>query len=317
MAMFFTQRILPGPVWLHFFLVGAVLYGVMSVVYPAPKPVLGPPNPSRLDVMAESYAKMVGAPPSDGDVARFIELELRDELLFREALARKLHQLDPVIEQRILRNMRFLDPGTVVEESQLVADGLGLNMHLTDEVIRRRLVQVMTQLLIAGAGLEAVTDGQLAAAYEARRGSFLEPARVNFSHVFLGEVTREEALEVLADIEARALPVGEAIRLGRAFLSGFNFTGLSWADVGSRLGREFAATLRSRVEVDGDVGWMTPVESVYGMHLVYVQSYENERPQTFDEVAEKLRWDLKTEREQAALDAAVATLMAQYEVQRS
>ncbi|MGB1438781.1 MAG: hypothetical protein ACPG63_03355, partial [Luminiphilus sp.] len=131
MALFFTQRLLPGPVWLHFLLVGFALYAALALLFPEPRPVLGPPNAARL--------------PTDDDVARFVELELRDELLFREALAAGLHRFDPVIEQRIVRNMRFLDPDTAADEGQLVAQGLALNMHLTDEVIRRRLVQVMTQ----------------------------------------------------------------------------------------------------------------------------------------------------------------------------
>ena len=316
MALFFTQRLLPGPVWLHFLLVGFALYAALALLFPEPWPVLGPPNPARLDVMADSYSKMVGALPTDDDVARFVELELRDELLFREALAAGLHRFDPVIEQRIVRNMRFLDPDTAADEGQLVAEGLALNMHLTDEVIRRRLVQVMTQFLIASAGLETPNDQDLAVAYEARRGDFREPARVSFRHVFLAEVSPQEASDRLAEINAADLSPDEAIRLGQAFLSGFNFQGLSWREVASRLGREFTEVLRERVEEGAEPGWIGPVASVYGMHLVYLDAYEEQRPQTLGEVAEKLRWDVKTEREQAALDSAVAALMQQYEVKR-
>lgn len=317
MAEFLTRRLFPGPVWLHFLLLGAVLFGVLSVMYPEPKPTLGPPNPARLAVMAESYAKMVGGLPSESDVARFVDLELRDELLFREALARQLHERDPVIAQRIVRNMRFLDPETQADESELVSEGMALNMHLTDEVIRRRLVQVMTQLLVAGAALQPPTDQELLEAFELRRETLLEPARVSFSHVFLGEVSPEEAAAVLAKIESEALSPEQAIGLGRAFLSGFNFTHLSWMDVGSKMGREFTEALQRDAET-GEAGtWLPPMASVYGMHLVYLRSFEAERPQTFEEVMDKLRWDVKTEREEAALQAAVAMLMSAYEVKRS
>lgn len=317
MAEFLTRRLFPGPVWLHFLFLGAALYGVLSVIYPEPKPTLGPPNAARLAVMAESYAKMVGGLPSETDVARFIDLELRDELLFREALARQLHLRDRVIAQRIVRNMRFLDPETRADELQLVSEGMALNMHLTDEFIRRRLVQVMTQLLVAGAALQPATDQELLEAFESRRETFLEPARVSFSHVFLGEVSLEEAAAVLDEIESQALSPETAIGLGRAFLSGFNFANLSWTDVGSRMGREFTEALQRTAETGEAPRWLPPLASVYGMHLVYLHSYDAERPQKFDEVVDKLRWDLKTEREEAALQAAVETLMSAYEVKRS
>ena len=63
MAKFFTKHLLPGPVWLHFLLLGAALYAALAALYPEPKPVLGPPNPTRLEVMSDSYAKMVGGFP--------------------------------------------------------------------------------------------------------------------------------------------------------------------------------------------------------------------------------------------------------------
>ena len=50
-------------------------------------------------------------------LSRFIDAELRDELLFREALQRGLQYRDVAIEQRIIRNMRFLDADTEAERS--------------------------------------------------------------------------------------------------------------------------------------------------------------------------------------------------------
>lgn len=317
MSQFFTKRLFPGPVWLHFLLLGAALYAVLTALYPEPKPILGPPNPTRLELMADSYAKMVGGLPTEADIERFIDLELRDELLFLEALDRQLHLLDPVVDQRILRNMRFLSPDSELDDTVLVEQGRQLNMHLTDEVIRRRLLQVMTQLIIAGAGLDEPSESAMKAAFEARKNTFREPARVGFSHVFLGEVSQEEAAIILQQIKANALPPSEAILLGKAFLSGFHFASSTWQEVNSRLGREFTVALQAASPGQAVKSWLGPIASVYGQHLVYVETFTPERDQRLDEVADKLRWDLKTEAEEQAVDNAVAEWMAGYEVRRS
>ena len=317
MSQFFTKRLFPGPIWLHFLLLGAALYAVLAALYPEPKPVLGPPNPARLELMADSYAKMVGGLPTEADIERFIDLELRDELLFLEALDRQLHLLDPVIDQRILRNMRFLSPDSELDDAVLVEQGRQLNMHLTDEVIRRRLLQVMTQLIIAGAGLDEPSESAMKAAFDARKNTFREPARVGFSHVFLGEVSQEEAAIILQQIKANALPPSEAILLGKAFLSGFHFASSTWQEVNSRLGREFTAALQAASPGQAVKSWLGPMASVYGQHLVYVETFTPERDQRLDEVADKLRWDLKTEAEEQAVENAVAEWMAGYEVRRS
>ena len=166
MTQFLTRRIFPGPVWLHFLILGGMLYAALAALYPEPKPILWPPNAARLEAMTNSYAKIVGGRPTEADIERFIDLELRDEMLFREALNRRLHLSDPVIDKRILRNMRFLSPNSELSDATLVEQGRELNMHLTDEVIRRRLLQVMTQLIIASAQLSAPSDSAVEAAFE-------------------------------------------------------------------------------------------------------------------------------------------------------
>jgi len=88
-------------------------------------------------------------------------------------------------------------------------------------------------------------------------------------------------------------------------------------EVDSRFGSEFTDALRLRVEQGAaSSSWIGAIASVFGQHLIYLHNYEVERPQQFNEVVDRLRWDLKTAREQEALDAAVHAMMARYEVRR-
>jgi hypothetical protein len=248
---------------------------------------------------------------------RFIDMALRDELLFREGLKLGLHERDPTAEQRLIRNMRFLDPASDATDAELVERAMALNQHLTDEVIRRRIVQVMSQLITAGVSQQTMTESDLREAYARRQSEFVAPARVSFSHVFLRDVSSERAAEILALIRSEGLSPQAALQYGTAFLSGFDFMKVRWGEVDSRFGSEFTDALRLRVEQGAaSSSWIGAIASVFGQHLIYLHNYEVERPQQFNEVVDRLRWDLKTAREQEALDAAVHAMMARYEVRR-
>ena len=43
--------------WLHFLLLGLILFVGGQWLFPEPKPVLGPPNPERLSAMVENYTR--------------------------------------------------------------------------------------------------------------------------------------------------------------------------------------------------------------------------------------------------------------------
>lgn len=323
MSEFVTRRWLPGPAWLHFLVFGLMLHLASGWLFPEPLPILGPPNPVRLQLLQDGYARMAGKMAGEEERARFVDMELRNELLFREAIARDLHLEDSAVSQRLILNMHFLEPDSAMSDEERIQRGLELNMHLTDEVIRRRLVQVMEGLLVAARGVPPVTEAELRAEYEARRGEFVAPATVSFSHVFLGEVDRQEALARLADIRASALSPEEALSLGTSFLAGYAFDEQRWLDVTGRFGRVFTDELRQQVDAHmtqggaGTPAWLEPVASVFGLHLVYVRDASPARPQTLEEVSGELRWELRERAEQAVLDQQVARLMAGYEVRRS
>ena len=133
----------------------------MQLAFPAPKPVLGPPDESRIGVMVQNHAKFSRTPLSPELMAQFVDIELRDELLFREALDRNLHQFDPAIDQRMILNMRFLDSAGELSDTELLAQAFAMRLHLSDEVIRRRLVQVMEQLILSVVEPSAPTQNEI------------------------------------------------------------------------------------------------------------------------------------------------------------
>jgi hypothetical protein len=301
--------------WLHFLLLGLMLFGGGQWFFSEPKPVLGPPNPERLSAMVENYTRFAPDGVSPALLQQFIDTELRDELLFREALNRDLQYRDAAVEQRIIRNMRFLDTTTDASDQDLIEQGYALRLHLTDEVIRRRLVQIMERLIVAtrpnpAPGAEAVT-----ARYQQELDSWLEPARYTFSHVFLSTERAAEMPALMAQINTDSLSPDAARLLGAPFLSGYAFRRQSPEQMTRVFGAEFAEQV-SATEVQAGA-WIGPVTSVFGQHYVYIEAFELSRTLELEEVSVRIERDLVREGEEQAVVDWVEGAMAGYEVRRS
>ena len=70
--------------WLQFLLLGMGLFLASQWAFPPPKPVLGPPSAERLDAMVQNYAQFAQGRVSPAVLERFIDTELRDELLLEK-----------------------------------------------------------------------------------------------------------------------------------------------------------------------------------------------------------------------------------------
>ena len=301
--------------WLHFLLLGLMLFVGGQWLFPEPKPVLGPPNPERLSAMVENYTRFAPDGVSPALFERFIDTELRDELLFREALKRDLHYRDAAVKQRIIRNMRFLDANIAASDRELLEQGYALRLHLTDEVIRRRLVQMMERLIVATRPNPAPSTEAVAARYEQELDRWREPARYTFSHVFLSTDRVTEMPALMSHIDAENLSPDAARLLGAPFLSGYVFRRQSPEQMTSVFGAEFAEQV-SVTEVLADA-WIGPVPSVFGQHYVYIEAFEPSRTLALEEVSVRIERGLVREGEEQAVVDWVEASMASYEVRRS
>lgn len=301
--------------WLQFLLLGWALFFASGQLFPEPKPVLGPPNAERLAAMVENYTRFARGGVNSELLERFVDTELRDELLFREALARDLQYRDAAVEQRIVRNMKFLDAETTASDAALIEQGYALRLHLTDEVIRRRLVQIMERLIVATADRLAPTTAQISARYEAELDSWQEPARYSFSHVFLSSDRADEMPELVAVVDAGQLTPEDARLLGAPFLSGYEFRRQGPDQMIRVFGAVFAEQIEALAPAPG--AWVGPVESAFGQHYVYIRDFEPPRTLPLEEVSVRIERDLVREAEAQRVTDWVEQAMARYEVLRS
>ena len=265
--------------------------------------------------MSDNFFELTRRRPNEAEWASLIDRELREELLFREAVGHQLHLRDSAVAQRLILNMRFLDSDTSLSDSELVQQGLALRMHLTDEVIRRRLVQVMERLLAASASIAPPTESVLLERWEANQDEYVVPERYSFAQVFLPSERAAEREEIGSVISQGDLSAVEARQLGGPFLAGFEFDTRSIAQLQRQFGTQFvAAFVASEKRTDS---WVGPLASTYGLHWLYIRDVTPERLRPLDEVRVKIERSWRAEQESAAVDTAVARLMAKYEVRRS
>ena len=292
--------------WLQFLVLGLFLFMAGRWAFPVAKPVLGPPNAARLQAMTDNYSQFSRDEISPAVLSRFIDAELRDELLFREGLQRDLQYRDVAIEQRIIRNMRFLDAGTEADDATLIEQGYALRLPLTDEVIRRRLVQIMERLIVATARTGPPAPGEIAVRYQRDIGSWLEPLRYSFSHVFLSIERADEMPDLIAAVEADQMNSEQARALGAPFLSGYDFSLQSAEQMTRVFGAIFAEQLTALDPAPGK--WIGPITSAFGEHYVFIVALQPERTVPLEEASLRIERALIREAEERAVDGNSRTM---------
>jgi len=256
---------------------------------------------------------------------------LDEEVLYRDALARGLHEDDALVARRLIRNMRFLQEdgeegaapsrdGKQARDAELYREALALKMHESDLVVRRRLVQRMRLAVYAAARTPEPTDEELAAYLASHADAFREPEQVRISQVFLSSERRGSALEadaelLLARLRSTAsqgeLSADSALRrLGDPLPLPTAIPMRSQAQLARTFGGDFA-----RVVIGLPArSWQGPIPSSYGVHLVWLHARRAARTPELEELRTRVLDAVQRERGEQALRALVTVLRARYGV---
>jgi len=295
----------------HFVLLGALLFGLGRWL--DGRPHARPPlalDAAATDAVRRDWVTRSGRAPSPAEWTRLVDDALDEEALYRAAQARGLDREDPVVQARLMQDMRFLAGGTA-DGTALYRDALGLGLAESDLVVRRRLVERMRRLLQEPALAAEPSDAELQAFLDAHGARFAAPARVHLAHVFLSRQRRGAALAAdarrlldrlgAADV-ARAAVLGDALPLPAELPSA------SAQDLATLFGSQFASAALAL-----EPGrWQGPLASPYGLHLVWVYERVGATQPPLPVVRAQVRAALRDERAAAALRAGVRTLRAGY-----
>ena len=232
---------------------------------------------SDIVVLAENFRRTWQRPPTEEELRNLVEARVREEVLYREALA------------------------------------VGLDEN--DTVVRRRMVQKMEMLSQDLALLADPTDQELQEFFQERQESYRIAPRMSFSHVYFnmdrrGPEGEEEARRVLSDILAETPTPRRAPERGDQFLLRYDFDLSSPEQVEREFGRQFAESL-----FELEPGWHGPIVSGFGVHLVHVDERIEGRIPMLEEVREKVLRDYSRMRTERAKEALYEGLAERYEIE--
>lgn len=298
--------------WVHFVLLGALLFYLQGVFFPAPKPVVGPLNAARLEALQQQWFSSTGRVATPEQTARMVAAELDRDMLFHRAIDRSLHLYDNVVYQRLLRNMRFLKLGENKTDEELYKSALDMRLHLGDEVVKRRLIQVMEQILLMSNPPAAITPEELQAEFEQRKDELRRPPRYSIEHIYFNREREAETDSVIAQIQKEGLDATQARKLSSPFLPGYQFRRQTPDQLARHFGASFVKNFQSTEPQAG--AWVGPVRSTYGLHYIWVDEMEPARDATLDEVRLQLNRDLEARAKSAALRESLDNMRNNYEV---
>jgi parvulin-like peptidyl-prolyl isomerase len=300
--------------WVHFIVLGCLLFYLQGVFFPQPKPVVGPLSEARIEALQEQWFASVGRVPTPEQRARIVQAELDRDMLFQRAVDLELHLYDTVVYQRLLLNMRFLQMGEGKTDEELYKAALDMRLHLGDEVIKRRLIQVMEQLLLAANPPLSPAEEEIAAEFEQRKDELRRPPRYSIEHIYFNREREAEAEVVIAKIRQENLSPEQARELSSPFLPGYKFSRQTPDQLARHFGASFVENLQ---ETDPQPGhWVGPVHSTYGLHYVWVSELEPDRDATLEEVRVQLLRDLESRAREEALRSSIAAMRENYEIRK-
>ncbi|MGD8476794.1 MAG: peptidylprolyl isomerase [Burkholderiales bacterium] len=274
----FTVRLLREPL-VHFLAIGVLLFVLYALVNDD-----APRRADRIEItgadveqLALIFQKQWQRPPDSQELQGLIDARLREEVLYREALA------------------------------------MGLDEN--DTIVRRRLAQKVEFLMGDSGGVTEPDDETLQAYYEKNADRYREPPRLSFSHVYFstdrrGAQAEKDARALLTQLRSAKPRVTQAPEEGDPLM-----LPPIYVDRGvDEIARDFGTSFAQQVGELESGQWYGPITSGYGLHLVYIGSRRDARLPSLDQVRSKVVNDWQVDERRAADARIYERLRSRYEV---
>jgi len=278
---------------LHFLLLGSTLFLLFALVSPRS-----------------------GVAPGDKVIAINRDM-LLTFMQYRSQTFNRQHfeqQLDAMTKEDRLQLINEL-----VREEVLYREALAMGLNNNDYVIKRRMVQKLEYLTQGFITADASLPESAIGAYykEHQQDYYIQPS-ATFTHVFFDYKRhgREEAVhlarETLRGLNDKQVGYTDAAQYGDRFLYHSNYVERAPDYVAAHFG---AATAESIFALTpDDKHWYGPFESVYGMHLVLLTRKSPGRVPALSEIHDRVRDDAEQESIRHKTETAIKDLIKSYSV---
>jgi hypothetical protein len=265
---------------LHFLLAGLALFAVYGGFRAPPQQE----EPRRIEITTDDIRRLEMAwaarwqrPPTTLEMRGLIEDQVREDILYREALALGLDQGDTIVKRRLAQKMDFL-------------------------------AQDVT-------ALRDPSREELTAWFENNQERFRQPPRASFHHLYFSFDQRqgraqEDARHVLATQAGKKAGEVAEDTVGDRFMFQSFYPDKTPDQVAQVFGTKFAA---AQFQLTPGV-WQGPIESGYGWHLVFVEALTPGRVPAFEEIETSVQSEWLAEQRAEARRQFYDALKARYEI---
>jgi hypothetical protein len=271
------MRIIREPLF-HFLLLGAAIFAVYGVAtrHKTDKPGQILVTQGTIENLVTGFTRTWQRPPTKEELQGLIRGHIREEVAYREALALGLDRDDMIVRRRLQQKFEFL----------------------SDELTSR---------------IEP-SDTELQHLLEAHSTLFQSEPVLSFRQVYFNpqlhsENTARDVARVLDGLQRSPSP-GNATRLGDPFLLAESFENVSLSDVKKTFGEKFASVISALPAGN----WRGPIQSGYGVHLVFVVNHTNSHLPSLAEVRDQVRREWLNQKRKEATDQLYGSLLKRYTV---
>jgi hypothetical protein len=178
-----------------------------------------------------------------------------------------------------------------VREEIIYREALALGLDKNDTVIRRRLNQKLELMSDDLAGITVPSDEQLQEFIETHAESFKTEPRISFRHVYLnvyqrGNSVMDEAARLLTIVSDKGNK-SDPDTLGDSLMLPKSFNLAPVGEIAKMFGEPFSLELFNNKTGQ----WTGPVQSGYGLHLIQVTEHIAGRLPRLDEIREAVEWE--------------------------
>jgi peptidyl-prolyl cis-trans isomerase C len=198
-----------------------------------------------------------------------------------------------------------------VREEVLYQEALNEGLDRNSAVVKRALITQMDMLAEGQGEQPEITEEALEAYYNLRKEQFISPAVISFKQVYFTEDQDSDRLTALKDDWNQKNIDYETARLAGAntmLTPGMKDMPEDLID------REFGENFASKLQELTPGQWNGPVPSVFGWHLIYIDSMTPPRPLPLEAVRNEILMQLQYEDKDAAKEQFYTELLQQYEI---
>ncbi len=264
----------------HFLFVGVVIFAVYYYMNPDDGSSDGMQiriTSGDIDRFKQIFKKQWQRMPNEQEMQGLVRAHLKEEILYREALALGLEKDDTIVRRRLAQKMEFF---------------------ITDITIP-----------------SDVDDKVLMTYYQKYPQRYSRAVKLTFRHIYFNPDQRKERLmdeasALLNTLKSTNAGMDVPEQYGDRFMFGTKYKLASINEIKREYGQDFSQQLEG-LETGS---WQGPIMSGYGVHLIYIAERKTASVYPLKEIRERVKNDYLFELRQTRNEAVLDKLKARYDI---